>query len=181
MPQCGRVETMRAASGTARHGVAILASVLLGACGASGPEAAGPTAQAGAGSCPGTFDQRTVESTPTRGGDLVPSGASTALLCVYPLVADESAQRIRLGRVLTLTGDRVEQLVSYLNGLSEVGFPAPHECTLLGHDQYQVVLNYYPAQYALLRIDFNCGLVSSGGAVRQVGSMATLIGFWPDV
>ena len=169
-----------------RFGAALFAAVLpLGVlAGCTSPRdatvaparASAPSPEPGPAACPAVLDDADTSFFSTRGGELVPRGATAAALCVYPFVDGPQ----KLGRTVPLVGDP-QRLLHHLNGLGPVENPEDRMCTLVGRDQYQVVLGYGADRHALVRIDHNCGLVSSAGAVRQPDGWSTLIGFWPAV
>lgn len=103
-----------------------------------------------------------------------------ALLCVYPFNSQEEPGTYRLGHETPVPADGLEPLPEHLNSLDGVDASAERGCTLMAHDQYQIVLNYPDDTHVLVRIDYNCGTASSTGAVRQIRSMDSVLGFWPD-
>ncbi|MBQ0905564.1 hypothetical protein [Micromonospora sp. U21] len=148
--------------------------VLLAACGAEDDTAA--VKQPGPPTCPATF----VNNAPTKAsryGDLVPEGSSTALLCVYSF--PRTGDQYPLRQPIPLAADKMDGLADYLNTLDPADLES-NACTLAGHDQYQVILGYPDDTKVTVRVDYNCGIVSAVGAVRQVGQMKTLLGFWPE-
>src|SRR6266540_1504065 len=110
--------------------------------------------------------------------DLVPAGATQALLCVYPFPRQDAAAGYRLDRSVSAVGSP-EGVVRYLNGLSSPDSDTAGSCTLMGYDQYQIVLGYAGGTRTVVRIDYNCGTASAHGAVRCVDRMDTLLAFWP--
>lgn len=163
--------------------VARLCAVVLvaGALSACGGEAGGQPAaasEAGAATCPDTFPEQAA-STPTRAGDLVPSGAVDAILCVYPFETQGKSGGYRLGQSIRAADKDRDGLIKHLNTLSRVDSEVERSCTLMGHDQYQVVLGYPGSTHVLVRIDYNCGTAYSAGAIRQLDRVDSLLGYWP--
>jgi hypothetical protein len=157
----------------------MMATALLtlpGSACAAGSQAA-PAGPQGTAACPETFTERPSPA-PSRAGDFVPAGAKDALLCVYPFTIHDSPGGYRLHDTIPTAGN-VDAVVLYLNGLAPVDTTTNLTCTLMGHDQYQVVLGYPADTHVLVRIDYNCGTASSTGAVRRLDDISTLLGFWP--
>ncbi|NJC67652.1 hypothetical protein HC028_24565 [Planosporangium flavigriseum] len=158
---------------------AALATLLAGSATACRPSTeAAPAGESGAATCPDTFVEEP-RPTPGRTGQLVPEGADAALLCVYPFQPDERTGVYRLGKVVADV-KRPAQVVEHLNALADVDRTAMSACSLMAHDQYQVILGYPANTHTIARIDYNCGTASSAGAVRALGRVGDLLAFWPD-
>lgn len=159
--------------------VAVLVAGTLSACGGEAGGDNAPAPEPGAATCPDTFSEQAA-SAPTRSGDLVPAGAVDAILCVYPFATQDKSGEYRLGQSIRAADKDRDGLVKYLNALgSDSG--AVRSCTLMGHDQYQIVLGYPGSTHVLVRVDYNCGTVSSAGALRQLDRVDSLLGYWPTV
>jgi hypothetical protein len=164
---------------TVGHRLAVVvgvASLLLPAAGCGGHQAA-PTAEAGSATCPATFADQQGQPA-NRTGDLVPASATQALLCVYPFPGKDAAAGYRLDRSVP-AGGSPDDVVRYLNRLSRPDSGATGSCTLMGHNQYQIVLGYTGGTHTLVHIDYNCGTVFTQGAVRRVDQMDKLLALWP--
>ncbi|WP_238015443.1 hypothetical protein KZZ52_44720 [Dactylosporangium sp. AC04546] len=164
-----------------RISAALLGTALLmptSGCGGNAVE--GPSAASGPAECPSTFSwfAESPGPSPDRNGDLVGSGADTALLCVYPFNAEDSAGSFRLGQSLPATKNP-DRVTSYLNGLSAVDPAVVSACAMMGRDQYQIALGYPAGTHTVVRVEVNCGRVSATGATRRLQRTDTLLAFWP--
>ncbi|WP_190255196.1 hypothetical protein [Dactylosporangium sucinum] len=147
------------------------------ACDSKGP--ASPTAVSGPAECPSTFAfNESPGLSSTKGGELVPAGAETALLCVYPFNTGDNAGVFRLGRTLPAT-ESPDRVTGYLNGLAEFDPQIKVSCTMMGTDQYQIALGYPGGTHMIVRVDRNCGKVSAKGATRRLEHVDTLLALWP--
>jgi hypothetical protein len=121
--------------------------------------------------CPATIDIGTRQTRPSRAGALVPSGATQALLCSYPLIPGTS--RLPLGRSRPLGTDPIE-VITYLNGLPET-LPEREVCLGIGRTQYAIVFGYADHDPATVRLA--CGY-DQDGAVRRGGDLRRVLSFW---
>nr|MDT0656931.1 hypothetical protein [Micromonospora sp. DSM 115978] len=111
----------------------------------------------------------------TRRGNLVPPGASEALLCVYPFRAPNPMPLGSTHRIVT----GVDAVVDLLNRAPE-SRPPGVECLLGGTTAYNVVLGYPDRRPAVVHVR-NCA-VDQSGAVRYevgIGRLTTLFGVDP--
>lgn len=166
-----------------RRGVAVgLAGAIvlcwLAACAAPAPSAA-PGPERGAGACPASFrPPESIDTAADREGELVPSGAVDAVLCVFAFAQQDTSGAYPLVDEVPAKAGDVGHLIDDLNGLDPV-----HEnsmCNLMGHDQYEILLRYGDRGHVLVSVSFNCGVVSSARAYRGVNSFSALLGHWPD-
>lgn len=143
-----------------------------------GPAPAQVATVAGAGDCPTSYGS--VSSGGSRHGDLVPSGSTEAVLCVYPFATQTKEGTYTLGHEVSAEPSQVGAITTWLNQLRPAN-ATEHSCSLVGHDQYQILLRYPNQTHALVDLRYGCGIVESAGATRQIDSTGDLLAHWPTV
>jgi hypothetical protein len=143
-----------------------------------------PEAAAVSGQCPPTFTVPTGRPRASRTGQLVPTGATGALVCTY--FAKDGGSALPLTVTQPLSG-RPAQLVTYLNGLpdhlpEDPGRPQDEQrataCMLINTALYRIVLHYPDREPVLVDVVPPCGVVEQGGAVRFLRNVSELRGYW---
>jgi hypothetical protein len=164
--------------------VAGAATIAIGAASGCGHSSASLNGEPGAAICPDTFAEQAAPPATTHasGGVLVAGAAQEALLCVFPFSTQDHKGVYRLGKSIPIVPTKLRDLVEYLNHLApppvDTG-DALDDCSLMGHDQYDVVLGY-PSSHITVRIDYSCGTVSTANDVRRLDHMDGLLAFWPN-
>ncbi|MEV6924308.1 hypothetical protein AB0M46_07355 [Dactylosporangium sp. NPDC051485] len=158
--------------------VLIATALVLSTSACGGKEDRGPSAAPGPAECPQTFTESSGPSS-DRSGELVPAGADTALLCVYPFGTGDNVGTFQLRRSLSAAASP-DRVTEYLNRLIAFDSGTVVGCGLMGHDQYQIALGYPDGTHAVVRVDYSCGKVSAAGATRRLERADTLLAFWPN-
>lgn len=157
-------------------GLLLMAAACADTHAAQNSPAPSPTAAVTA--CPDTFDTR-ARPTGTRGGALVPDGASTALLCsyaptgssaAYPLDSSTPSQRPAAHVVTTLNKLEVDAEAHQTDRV----------CAMMARTTYTIVLIYPDGNGAVVNVNPNCATVARDDTVRQVNRLADLFAAWPE-
>jgi hypothetical protein len=140
------------------------------------PVAASPSQASPAGSpspaiCPPQWELVDKPPVASRDGNLVPGGATKALLCSY---RPNGPHPLPLGATHTLTTN-VDTLIGYLNGLPSA--PPKNEGCMLGGTTEHVIVFEYPDRQPAVVYDRNCGW-DQGGAIRYDGDIKKITGYW---
>lgn len=162
----------------ARTATALVAFAALAGCGSAGLPAArssAPVENSGPGDCPSAYIPRPT-GVPADGA-LVPTGAKAAILCTYPFGTQHPDESYDLGATNPAADAVVASLVDQLNSLDHPA-SAVAGCTMLGHDQYQILLRYPDGGHVLVSLHYNCGTAEANGSLRRVQSMASLLSVW---
>ncbi|HWH00101.1 MAG TPA: hypothetical protein VNV66_12450 [Pilimelia sp.] len=177
-PARGAAARVAAVGAAARLALVGLAASGLGVVAACGNEpGTPPTTRPGPPRCPDTYVGAPAVPTP-RAGHLVPAGATTALLCVYPLRADPRDDR--LGAALPAPDGKLAGLVKHLNGLRPDRRASDDvSCVMVGREQYRVVLGYPDDRHLVVHVEVNCDSVEADGARRRLRHETDLTAFWP--
>jgi hypothetical protein len=109
---------------------------------------------------------------PERKGNLVPLGATEALLCSYPVTSRDPAPH---GSTWRLTQE-VDALTKHLNSLPD-GAPDDPACFLIGRTDYAIVFGYPDRPPATVRLG-ECGTLDQNGATRYGYGLEELLAFW---
>ncbi|SCL28099.1 hypothetical protein GA0070616_3627 [Micromonospora nigra] len=182
----GRQHISATGSATPRRvGTALAAllttATLIGATGCTSEPIPATTVAADATTAPGVcaeaFQPLDEKPHQTRDGDLVTAGARDVLLCTYALPDGGTAWA--LAESTELPGDRVDSLVSHLNGLPEwrAADGEAAGCLLGGGMARQIVFDYDDRPQATVTVD--CGVATQAGAVRRLASTKRLLEYWP--
>jgi hypothetical protein len=161
-------------------GVLLFASAVT-ACTASEAETALPPAPkptSTVSECPTTFDTAVDSLRATRRGQLVPTGASGALLCTYR-DTDGSVLPLTLS---TASTEPPSVVVAQLNALSPRTATGEQiiACSAMGRTMYVIVLTYPDDTGVEVRVDLNCSSAEQGGAVGFLRKSADLLSAWPE-
>jgi hypothetical protein len=185
-----RSSAVRGGSVRRRVAAAVLAILGLAAGGCATAQDAGaggdslsdqdypPVGVAAPAACPSTWEL-TDPPTATRAGSLVPTGATEALLCTYPLPHDppRTPTEQALGPVHALADPA--ELIAYLNGLP-TNRPSPPRiedaCAAAAGAQYTIVVGYPDRQPAVVRLGW-C-VLEQGGNLRYGADLRVLTAFF---
>jgi hypothetical protein len=156
--------------------LAVIATVAVVLLGREKPVAASypdvpPTGSPAPATCPSQLALFEKPVVVTRKGNLIPPGATEALLCSYSLRAPHP---LPLSATHTLTTN-VDDLIGYLNGLPSSP-PQPNGCLLLRTTDHVIVFGYPNRQPAVV-YDRDCGW-EQGGTIRYDGDIKKITGYW---